>query len=117
MSRVGPSSTSTATSRRSKVDDAQEEAHEAREEARQTHEQSQQALAYMSTFMQVNTLDYCCCFDLTSLNTLQQLTSSLGPEVNLPPFRPPVFTSQQGQQVNILSLFVTFLASPIRIIC
>ncbi|WVZ74613.1 hypothetical protein U9M48_022775, partial [Paspalum notatum var. saurae] len=36
-------------------------------------------MAYMSTFM-------------------QQLSASLGPEVNLPPFCPPVFTSQQGQQ-------------------
>ncbi|WVZ65007.1 hypothetical protein U9M48_014441 [Paspalum notatum var. saurae] len=86
VSRVGSSSTSKATSRRSRVNDAQEEAREAREEARQaredarqTREQSQQALAYMSSFM-------------------QQLSASLGPEVNLPPFCPPIFTSQQGQQ-------------------
>jgi hypothetical protein len=71
LSRMGSSTTSTATSRRSRVDDAQEEAREAREEARQareearqTREQSQQALAYISSFMQVNTLDHCCCFYL-----------------------------------------------------
>ena len=40
VSRVGSLSTSTATSRRSRVDDAQEEACEAREEARQTREES-----------------------------------------------------------------------------
>ncbi|WVZ80870.1 hypothetical protein U9M48_028312 [Paspalum notatum var. saurae] len=31
---------------------------------------------------------------------MQQLSASLGPEVNWPPFCPPVFTSQQGQQVS-----------------
>ena len=73
MSRVGSSSTSTVTSRWARVEDAQEDAREAREEARQareearqTREQSQQPFAYMSSFMQVNALDCCCCFNLIS---------------------------------------------------
>ncbi|WVZ84230.1 hypothetical protein U9M48_031282 [Paspalum notatum var. saurae] len=57
------------------------EARQAREEARQTREQSQQAFAYLSSFM-------------------QQLTVSLGPEVNLPQFCPPVFTPQTVQRVS-----------------
>ena len=97
VSRVGSSSSSTGTSRRSRADDAQEEAREAREEARQareearqTREQSQQALAYMTSWAQVTALDCCCCLylisfvNLTPLNTLQQLTASLGPDVNIP---------------------------------
>ncbi|WVZ54068.1 hypothetical protein U9M48_004933 [Paspalum notatum var. saurae] len=86
MSRVRSSSTSTTSSRRSRVDEAQEEAREAREEARQareearqTREQSQQALAYMSSFM-------------------EQLRASFGPDVNIPQFCPPVFTPQTVQQ-------------------